>query len=244
MQEYPCPDQWEHASSRQRERARRSLAELEQRGVPAYHGPLMVDDDDEVDAQSAQDVARRTLVLWAVELRGEGVSRDEAREIIDFQDLWESVSPNELRLLDVETLSQAESQEMVWHLESLWVLMWALGYLEELGWPSGMCDVTKLATLIAELEDEPSFIAEATLRPVAELLDAQDLTMRIHWAIRDALLHQSGCVPEDLVWSDTAEYLPVPLSAAARVVQERHYVLNWLVNYLDPQDWDHVDTPT
>jgi hypothetical protein len=52
-------------------------------------------------------------------------------------------------------------------------------------------------------------------------------------------------VPEDLDWSEQNEdYVPVHLSAAVGVVEQRHYTLNWLVNFLDPEDWDHVDTPT
>jgi hypothetical protein len=40
------------------------------------------------------------------------------------------------------------------------------------------------------------------------------------------------------------EYVPVTLSAAVGVVEQRHYTLNWLVNFLDPEMWDDVDTPT
>jgi hypothetical protein len=34
------------------------------------------------------------------------------------------------------------------------------------------------------------------------------------------------------------------MSAEVGVVEQRHYTLNWLVNYLDPKNWDCVDTPT
>jgi hypothetical protein len=122
--------------------------------------------------------------------------------------------------------------------------MWALGYIKDLSWPSAMCDVARLVILVSPPQDQAAFIASARLRRTSEILDAQDLIMRIHWAIRDAYLHQGGMIPEDLHWSKQSEYIPVGLSAAAGVVEQRHYTLNWLVNFLDTEDWDHVETPT
>jgi hypothetical protein len=98
---------------------------------------------------------------------------------------------------------------------------------------------------MAPVEDDPAFITTAKLRPAKEIIDEQDLIMRIHWAIRDAHLHQGRTIPEGLDWSEqNDDYVPIHLSAAVGVVEQRHYTLNWLVNFLDPEDWDHVDTPT
>ena len=244
MPTYPSPETWEYANERQAKRAARSFEILRQRAVPVYLGPLFVDDDDEVKVRPAAEVARRVLVLWAVELRAEGVPHAEALEAIERFDLWDSVSPSEKLFLQNENPSEQECQELVWRLESSWVLMWALGYIEELDWPSGMCDVPKLAAIVRAHESDSAFISDARLRPTTEILDAQDLIMRIHWAIRDSHLHQTGMVPENLNWSEPNEYVPVTTNAAVGVVEQRHYALNWLLNFLDPVDWDHVDTPT
>jgi hypothetical protein len=242
MPSYPSPDTWQHANERERNRAKRSFAELKKRHVPVFQGPLFVDDD--VTIRSPQDVARRALVLWAVELRAEGVQQVEARQIVDRLKLWEFVSPKEKRFLDRANPSPDECKALVWRLEDLWVLMWALGYVEKLDWPRGMCDGKQLAEILGPREDDPTFISQAKLRDKETLIDAQDLTMRIHWAIRDAHLHQDGMIPEELDWSGQPEYIPVTLSAAAGVVEERHYVLNWLVDCLTYKNWDDVDTPT
>jgi hypothetical protein len=204
----------------------------------------MVADDSQVRLQSADAVARRVLVLWAVELRAEGMPRAEALGMIKSLALWDSVSPSEREFLRNENPRPEECQRLVWRLESLYVLMWALGEIDELGWPSGMCDVPKLVGIVNPHEGDPEFITSARLRPVSEILDAQDLILRIHWAIRDAFLNQSRMVPELLDWSGDPEYVPVMTSPAVGVVEQRHHTLNWLVNFLDPIDWDHVDTPT
>lgn len=241
---YPSPETWEYANERQRKRAIRSFAELRKRSVPVYSGPLFVDDDDAVKIQPAEDVARRAMVLWAVELRGEGVPQAETLELIEQLNLWKSVSPSEKAFLENKNPDPDECRRFVWRLESIWVLMWALGHIEQLDWPSGMCDVPKLVDLVSPHEDDTSFISSARLRSASEILDAQDLIMRIHWAIREAYLRHGGMIPEDLDWSRDSEFVPVTMSAAVGVVEQRHYALNWLVNFLDPENWDNVDTPT
>src|SRR5262245_41796142 len=229
MPVYPSPETWEHANERQRERALRSFAELRKRSVPVYSGPLFVDDDNEVTIQQADEVARRTMVLWAVELRAEGVPQAETLRLIEQLDLWKSVRPSERAFLKNKRPSPEECQRLVWRLESIWVLMWALGHIKRLDWPSGMCDVPKLAGLVSPHEADSAFITSARLRPTSEILDAQDLIMRVHWAIRDAHLHQGGMIPDELDWSQEAEFVPVTMCAAVGVVEQRHHTLNWLV---------------
>lgn len=242
--QYPSPETWEAANEEQQQRAARSFEQLKRRHVPVYNGPLFVGDTQGVKVQSPQDVAKRTLVLWAVELRAEGVPQQEALALIERLDLWESVSPEEKRFLEDVSPDPEQSRSLVWRLESIWVLLWALGYVEELSWPSGMCDVPKLVEIMEPHEADREFITQATLRSESEILDAQDLIMRIHWAIRDSYLHRGGMVPADLDWTSDSEMVAVGQCAAVGVVEQRHYVLNWLVNFLDPEDWDHVDTPT
>lgn len=244
MREYPSPETWQHANARQAQRAARSFAALKIRDVPVYDGPLFVEDDEQVVLQPAEEVARRLLVLWAVELRAEGCPQCEMIRLIDNLDLWSSVSPSEKKFLQDANPDPGECQRLVWRLESIWVLLWALGCVEELDWPSGMCDVPRLVKIVNPNEGNPAFIAATRLRPVSEILDAQDLIMRIHWAIRDAYLNTGGLIPDDLDWSEDYDWISVTLSAAVGVVEQRHHTLNWLVNYLDPKDWDHVDTPT
>ncbi len=241
---YPSPETWEHATPKQKERVERSFVQLKKRQVPVYHGPLFGDDDAEANIQTPQNVARRTLVLWSVELRAEGLPIEEVREILDTLELWESVSPEELRFLNEESPSPDECQQLIWRLESIWVLMWALGYIEELDWPSSMCNVSQLANMLSTYEGDPEFIASATLRPDSELLDAHDLIRRIRWAVINTYYHGEGILPVGLDWTGTPDFVECEMSVAGRVAQERHYVLSWLVNYPECHDWDNVDTPT
>lgn len=237
-------DNWQPTAN-QRERAERSRTLLEEREVPMWGDAtkcLYVGDDDEVRVRDAADVAKRTLVLWAVELRAEGVDQDECHEIISKMDLWHAVSPEEKAFLQDPNPDPDLCQSLVWRLEAMWVLMWALGHLDDLPWPTGMCDVPKLVKALNPHESDPLFIKNAKLLPTATLLDAQDLTMKIHWAIRDAYI-KGLCIPEDLDWRRD-DGMPVPMCAVVGVVEQRHHALNWILKFMDPENWDVVDTPT
>ena len=241
---YPSTQQWQAAGPRQRARADRSFAQLKLREVPVYGGPLIVEDDEEVRLQDPQEVARRAIILWAVALRAEATPKEEVIALIEKANAWDSVSPMERKFLEDPNPDPDMSRALVWRLESLWVMLWALGHLDQLDWPHDMCNVPRLVEIMRVQESSPTFITDAKLRSVEEILDAQDLTMRIHWAIRDASLADQPRVPQRLVWSGLITWLPVAQCPGVGVVEERHYALNWLVQFLHPENWDQVDTPT
>jgi hypothetical protein len=211
------------------------------RKVPTYWHPLYVADDAAVTLRAPEEVARRALVLSAVTFLADGGARDEAVAMIERRDLWAAASPEEAEFLRAEQADPEAARKLLWRLEALWVLAWALGDLE-LDWPEQMCDVPRLVEVMLKHEDDPDFIAKAKLRPKAEILDATQLLMLIHWAVRDAWVHNRN-VPENLDWESPSGMVPVPQSAAGGVVAERHHALNWLIRYGDA-DWDDVDTPT
>ncbi len=88
----------------------------------------------------------------------------------------------------------------------------ALGHIGELDWLHDMCDVPRLADILKRGESDPDFVLRATTRDKGVILDAQDLTMRIHWAIRDAWINCGGFLPADLDWSEDYEMAHVSIS--------------------------------
>lgn len=241
--QYPLPGEWEHATPRQAARSERILAKLRKRAVPVFPGPLFVDDDEKVQVQSPAAVARRAMTLWGVNLRAEGFSQQQALEVIEGLDLWESLTAGEEAFLMATVVHPNECRDRVWRLEAIWVLLWALGHVKKLDWPIGMCDVEHLVNSLIPRHGDSTFITEATLRPVAELLDMQELTFRIHWAIRDAYLNHGALVPEKLDWTKKKR-VPLDTNVPSLVVEQRHHAFNWLLNTFDPKDWDDVETHT
>lgn len=230
---------------RQQERATRSRQILQERKVPMWGNEtksLYVDDDEEVRVQTADDVARRALVLWAVALRADGYDWKKSRKILTDSDLLRYLSPKELSYMDNPEPDPDITRDFVWRLESLWVMLWALERIPDLPWPASMCDVPALAEAMNKAEADPDFVANASLLPTKTLLDAQDLTMKIHWAIRDAYIKRL-CIPKDLDWRN-AGGVPVHMCPPVGVVEQRHYSLNWILKFMEPENWDDVDTPT
>jgi hypothetical protein len=229
------------ATPDQAARYQRVLSQLTQRKVPTLSYALHIEDDARAELREPADVARRALVLWAVTLRADGGPRDKALEIIERRNLWPAVSPKEEKFLRAEEADKQAAHGLLWRLEGLWVLAWALGDVE-LDWPMKMCDVPRLARVMRGCEADADFIPKANLRPKAQVLDAVQLTMLIHWAVRDTWIHKRP-IPEDLDWASGAKMVPVSECPVVGVVAERHHALNWLIRFGDA-DWDDVDTPT
>jgi hypothetical protein len=74
---------------------------------------------------------------------------------------------------------------------------------------------------------EPSSASRLNLRATPTILDALDLSLRVHWATTDARTNGG----------------PAPRDVEASVVLERHRALNWLTRTTDA-GWDDVETPT
>jgi hypothetical protein len=203
---------------------------------------LYGDDDEEVSVQTADDVARRSLVLWAVALRADGYDWKKSRKILTDSDLLPYLSPKESEFMDDPEPDPDITRDFVWRLESLWVMLWTLGRISDLPWPTSMCDVPALAEAMNKAEADTNFIANASLLPSKTILDAQDLTMKIHWAIRDAYI-KSRYIPKDLDWRNQ-DGVPVHMCPSVGVVEQRHHSLNWLLKFMEPENWDEVDTPT
>lgn len=224
-------------------RFERSRALLDAKRIPRLPGPLYTHDDAEVTLRSGAEAARRLLVLWVVALYGEEMPQAEAWALLDRWQLRAEVSPEEERMLREGAPDPEEMEALVWRLEAVWTLLWCLGRLDDLGWPASMCDVPRQVELMRSIEADPAaFITNARLRPLPEILDAADLTMRLHWTTRDAWINGRP-IRSDLDWTQGEPDIPVAQCPATGVLEQRHKTLNWLTRFTDA-GWDHVDTPT
>ncbi|WP_199736685.1 DUF4272 domain-containing protein [Fibrisoma montanum] len=208
-------------------RKNRSMAVLRERGVPVIeHLPCIIA-DEELQPRTKQDIVQRTIALAIVAVKAEGLEDAIVQEVIRRFDAAPFFSPVERAFIDIAQPTDDDRLRFVWRYESLWVLLWALSFVDDLAFPDQICDVPATASIIQRTGDYASMLAQATLRSPATLLDQADITYRLDWA----------CVNARVMGQ------PAPAGLNASVVYERHYAFNWLTRYMD-QPWDEVRTDT
>ena len=194
-------------------------------GVPFFAALPVIETTAEALKRSKEEVALRTLCILLVAAKGEGLGQEIVERVLEFNELRPHLTPKELAFVSDQSPSQHDRIQFNWRHEAAWTLLWALGFVAQLGKPAQICDVEFAARTMAE-RTTPQFIEDSELRPIAEILDQADLIYRYHWAVRNARLKGQQ----------------VPAALDPGVTQERHYALNWLIGYSEA--WDKVKTDT
>lgn len=213
------------ATGEQLQRKERSEALLTQRGIRVNHHLPVVPGVADTVLRDAEEIIERIYCLTVLAAKGEGVEKQildnkiAALGITGFTTL-------ETALYEKDVLTEQERANITWRYEGINVLLWALGFSDNLVYPSVICDVPDIVDTVIN-ESRPMFESRAVLRDTATILDELDMIYRMHWASVEARLHHQH--PEG--------------GLDASIVYERHYALNWLTNYQE-QAWDEVTTDT
>lgn len=208
------------------DRKARSIAILEAESIP-YLGSLpLIETEKTALRRSDDEVIERAIALAIVAVKGE--TRDHALglALIDQFDADGFFSPDELAYLNDPNPNEQTHINFIWRYESTYVMLWALGFYDDLGQPADIVNVGQMAGLLRDLGTE-GLRREGKLRPQSEILDAADLIYRYNWAAVNARVNGK----------------PPPTGINPSVAYERHYALNWLIGYLD-QAWDDISTDT
>ena len=221
-------EKWE-PSRNQLDRASRAKQILTNLCVPTYYRLLVVDDEEEVELPSPAAVARRASVLWVTaRAAGKHLKREAAMTFLRAEGLWEAASPKEQSFLLDRSPDGQDNNKFVWRLEALVAMLWALVEIESLDWPGRQCDIPRLSRIMGDGLRKIFILQAPILRPKAEILDAQQLTVMQHWATRDRML--AGGLPADLNFTFKKPGSLFSKSATLNmgVVAERHYAFNYL----------------
>lgn len=208
------------------DRRLRSETILRAEGVPFLAALPVIETAAEALKRSKEEVALRTLCLLFVAAKGEGLEEEVVEQVLESYELRPHLTPKELAFVLDNSPSQHDLIQFTWRYEAAWTLLWALGFVAELGKPAQICDVEFAVRMMTETTTS-QFIEASELRPIADILDQADLIYRYHWAVRNARIK--------------GQQIPAALDPG--VTQERHHALNWLIGYME-QAWDHVTTST
>lgn len=123
-------------------------------------------------------------------------------------------------------VSKQELINLTWQYESCYVLMWVLGIIDNLPFPSEACDVEQIIKPIAESNTFEEVLSKCKVRDIEEILDELDIEYRYHWACVD----KRACNPDTEIGNLNSE-----------IVYERRRALEWLfVN----EDWNDISLDT
>lgn len=206
-------------------RKARSEEVLRNGGVAINPGLPEIETADQIEARSTIEIARRAICLLLVAARFE-LDTGTLQMLIDGLGMVGHFTTDEQAFLDSECPPREDVTRFSWRSEASWVLLWALGFVDELGLP--LAQIAPYDAIeIVEPNGIDGLVSNAAPRPMDELLDAADLIYRCHWATRS--FQHDGV-------TDVG-----PLKVDVTV--ERHYALNWLVRCCD-QEWDDISTDT
>jgi hypothetical protein len=207
------------------ERKKRNIAFLKSQNVPTIeHLPCIIA-DEEVQIRSKEEVVKRTIATAIAAVKGEGIEQATIEMVIKQFDARSFFSPEELVFINNLEAYGEGNAKFSWRYEGLWVFLWSLGFIEDLYFPTDICDVPKAVGFIRDSDTFENMLSMSKMRSNTEILEQADLIYRMDWACVNARLKN--------------EVAPAGLDAG--VVFERHYALNWLIRYQN-QEWDNVRT--
>ena len=208
------------------ERKERSVKRLQQEGVPTIAHLPVIEDSTEARSRTKEEIAHRAIAVCITAVKGEGLDQANVDRLVKKFGAEKFFSPKEAAFVKDPKPSKQDRIQFSWRYECLWVMLWSLGYVDQLDRPAGVCDVPKAVSFLRD-RDTAHFIKDAKLRPLSEILDQADLIYRYHWAVVESRVKKREA----------------PGKLDGGVVQERHYVLNWLIGYMG-QEWDEISTDT
>ncbi|MFJ8072024.1 DUF4272 domain-containing protein [Peribacillus sp. NPDC096447] len=190
------------------------------------HLPL-TENEEEVSLRTKEEIINRIISLAIVSAKAMEAPPEKIEEFIERYNANELFTKEEQQFLKKKHANQNELIQYSWKLECIWLLLWSVNLISDIDVPADTCNAEYVFETVFSLHSKQELLDESTLKPTSDILDSLDFIYRAHWAVREAQIN----------------HLEVPSSLDEGVVYERHYTLNWLVNYMD-QEWEEISTDT
>lgn len=215
------------------QRKQESILKLKNKAIPYIDWLPHIESSDDVIQRSAEHIAKRAIacllmIQVACDLDRDQFDQETEDFIVDLLNKFEVA--DELTVKEKNILNRSAAQQdivnMIQKYEAYWVLLWALGIVDELKYPDEIADCDFAIEVVSRCRSLQEFMQQVKLRDIEEILDEADLIYRYDWACVDARLKQQNA----------------PANLNASIVLERHGALNWLIKA--DADWDNPDIST
>lgn len=203
-----------------------SILILKKNKIPFIKHLPVIESENDTIIRSKKEICERAICLAFVAPYAEGLEKEVLLKKIEEFKVQDQFTKEEKEFFELDNFDDSVKAKFIWRYESLWTLLWSLSYVDQLELPTDICDVPFSVKTIAD-QGRDNFISNAVLRSKKEILDQADLIYRIHWATTDARINNQD----------------MPAGLNNSTVYERHYSLNWIIQYCE-QNWDDVCTNT
>ena len=193
--------------------------------------------ESEVQPRTTEEIVKRAISLVTVALYSEALYSDKNHDTKKAMEYVETInnklgvvnflSENEANYINDEVYNDKNCFMFNWQYESSAFLFWSVGLLPNINNVDKICDVTEVVRVIRDAESLEDMINKASLKPISELLEEQDMIMRYRWAHIELASNRQ----------------PIPDLYDIGVLEKRNQSLNWLLTKLYGDDWDEIDTP-
>ncbi len=213
----------------QKQRKSKNEAFLRSKNVKINEHLPCIESDESTTIRTTKEIAERVTLLATTNMVAfNNITGQEAIDYLTKYNLLNKATPKELDFLKDPT--DDKKMYETWKCEGIWVLMWALKIVDEIAFPNELVDLNKIPFEkypIGADKDPNEFINSINQsRSKQEIMDANDLYYRMDWA----------CVDARIKGEEIKEIHP-------GIVYERHYALNWLINYMN-EEWDDITCDT
>ena len=215
-------------------RKNKSNEKISKMGIPICLGLPVLEDEMINDMKSVDEICKRSIAcLISTQIAcdindGENYveSKNMFYNLLKEFGVEKSLNKTEERLFN-GTYSLKDAIAVTWTYECNWVLVWALGLIDDdISIPSDICDFDKAIQLVSKSKDFNDFKSKCKLRNKIEILDMLDLYYRYHWACVEKRID-----PETNIANLNPE-----------VVYERRRGLEWI--FAEEDDWFDISLDT
>lgn len=169
--------------------------------------------DFKLNIRHPYEVAQRVLAILAILDRTYTIEASPALEWVYAYGVHRHFSEAEKEFYFTKEVSKQERETFSWLTESLAVLMWSMGYLEDLPPLHQRFDLATMPYLDHITSSTAQFLADACLRHADALMIAEEQHYHAHWQIMNA---ESSM---DLITN----------KISPEIIYERRYAFSWLV---------------
>ena len=165
------------------------------------------------------------VAVYSEVMLSENPDRNEALTYFNKMDeiygIQSWLTPAEAAYISNPDPTGQECIQFVWRYENCAVLLWAAGIVEELPYPSEICDVPVIAAIFWQHKSIGDLLGQGNSRP-----SGPDLPIRL------------GCVDAHIHKQEA------PARLDGGIVMERHYTFNWITGANKGAAWDDIQPNT